>query len=145
MLTFAEKAGDRHVVLRIEGLSPELIERIDALEILRKAGFAVALFGGEVGALNDDSLRELPADFIIMDEHFTASPQSLKSSLQALTAMGQRCQGYGKSLMFEGIVSGEIAQLLSKIPGVLAAGPYFGKAIHAFSEMRYPMKSRKMS
>ena len=140
LLEFAARAGDRHVVLRIEGLTPEIVEKIDALKILQDSGFALALKADEIGALDEARLQGLPTDFIVMDETMGSSDTALDTNLNMLIELAKRCGQHGKKMLFEGIASGEAAKLLSKIPGAVADGPYFGRAIENFDELRYPMK-----
>ena len=142
LLEFAARAGNRHVVLRIEGLTPEIVQKIDALKILQEAGFALALKADEIGALDEEHLKGLPTDYVILDEAMGSSEASLEANLNMLMEMAKRCGQYGKKLLFEGISSGDAAKLLSKVSGAVAGGPYFGKPIESFEELRYPMKSQ---
>ncbi|RED51079.1 EAL domain-containing protein [Aestuariispira insulae] len=145
LLAFADRAGDRHVVLRIGGLTPEIVEKIDALKILQDSGFALALKSEEIGAQDEEKLKRLPADYVILDENLVSSETALNANLNMLIEMAKRCGANGKTLMFEGISSGEVAKLISKIPGSVASGPYFGNAIESFEELRYPMKVKGKS
>ena len=129
LLDFAKGGLNGAVILRIEGLTPEILPRITALQTLRDAGFRIALFGTEIGAISEERLMTLPADYIVLDPTLALDAEALQRSLPALAGLSERCGANGIGVIFDGVIDQESINLLGAIPGALAAGPYYGDPI----------------
>lgn len=138
LIEFAHYYPDRRVILRLEGLTPDQVGRISAIQILRKAGFGVALIGKEIGAISEEVLKTLPADYIILDSSFAIDADNLKRSLPALGSMAKRCADYGIKTIFEGVVDIRSVRLLAPVPGVLIMGDYLGSPVSNPGQLTLP-------
>lgn len=141
LVNYAKGALNRRLILRIEGLTPEVLPRITALQTVRDAGFEVALFGKEIGAISEERLQSLPADYIIMDPALVLDVVALQRSLPALRGMAERCGENGIGVIFDGVVEVQTVNVLAGIPGALAAGPYFGEAVSTPSQISMPVRA----
>ncbi|MBP5855600.1 EAL domain-containing protein [Marivibrio halodurans] len=128
LLDYSRKMGRRKLILRLSGLAEVEIERVGALETLRRAGFQVALHGNEIGAVTESRLDQLPVDYILLDPSYGADVETLRHSVPSLNAMANRCLKHRVGVIVEGIVEGEAARLLTRMRGALLSGPYFGAA-----------------
>lgn len=129
LLNIAQSGINQTVILRIEGLTPELIPRIPALQTLRRSGFKLALFSSEIGAITAESLANLPADYLLLDPSLVRDSQMLRQSLPSLKSLATRCARAGIRVIFSGVTDGEAVKLLTAIPGALAEGTYFGEPV----------------
>ncbi len=129
LLDFAKGGLNGAVILRIEGLTPEILPRITALQTLRDAGFRIALFGTEIGAISEERLTTLPADYIVLDPTLALDAEALRRSLPALAGLAERCGANGIGVIFDGVIDQDSINLLGTINGALAAGPYYGDPI----------------
>lgn len=141
LLEFAKRAPERRVILRITGVKGVPIERIQALDTLRKAGFRVALMGSEIGSVTEERLKSMPIDYILLDPNLVTNVDQLKLSLNGLAGMAKRCAANGIRVVFEGVVNPEAAKLLGKIGKVFVTGPYFGDPVDTLSEITLPVKA----
>ena len=80
-LDFRSRAPQRRVVLRLSGLDQIPWEKVQALNILRRAGFSIALYGKDVGAVTAEKLKSLPADYIMLDPSFVTNLDQLSGAL----------------------------------------------------------------
>jgi len=126
LLGHAQKYPDHGIILRIEGFDQDRLNRVSALQSIRRAGLKVALKGTEIGVISPDKLVSLPADFIRMDPSLVLEPVALKAQRPMISIMVQRCRQHGISVQFEGVTRADVMELLTGIPGVLASGPVFG-------------------
>lgn len=126
LLGHAQKYPQNGIILRIEGFDQERLNRVSALQSIRRAGLKVALKGTEIGVVSPDKLAGLPADFIRMDPSLVLEPVALRSQRPMIGIMVQRCREHGISVQFEGVSRTDVMELLTGIPGVLASGPVFG-------------------
>lgn len=140
LLEFRHKAGERTVILRLSGLDQIPWERVQALSILRRAGFGVALNGKDVGAVTAEKLESLPADYILLDPSFVTDLNQLKRALPMLGNMVARCAEHGIAIVFDGVLEAAGARLLSKIDGALCEGPYFGEPVEDLERIKLPMQ-----
>ena len=141
LLEFKHRAPHRDLTLRLSGLDQIPWDKVQTLEILRRAGFNIALSGRDVGAVTPDKLTSLPADYILLDPNFVLDATQLKRSLPMLESMVKRCAEHEIAIVFEGVVDAEAARLLSKIDGALCTGPYFGPSIEDLEDLRLPRRS----
>ncbi len=128
-------------ILRIEGLNLEALARITALSTVRNAGFKVALLGKEIGAVSEERLKTLPADFIVLDPSLVSDADGLARSLPALDGLAERCLQNGIKVVFDGVMNADVAKILTSVPGVQAAGPYYGDPVDEISQSPVPRKS----
>lgn len=142
LLQFAASSNEKDVILRISGFKAEDIDRLTALTTLHDAGFGVALHGEELGAINAELLEKLPADFIVLDDGFTESPERLKASINMLEVMEKRCMVHNIKLIFDGILVEETALQLGKLQLAVATGAYFGDHVENLEELRYPIQEQ---
>jgi len=126
LLGHAQKYPDQGIILRIEGFDQDRLNRVSALQSIRRAGLKVALKGTEIGVISPDKLVSLPADFIRMDPSLVLEPVALRAQRPMIAIMVQRCRQHGISVQFEGVTRADVMELLTGIPGVLASGPVFG-------------------
>ena len=126
LLEIAQSGLDRTVILRIEGLTAELVPRIPALQTLRRSGFKLGLYSSEIGAITAERLATLPADYLLFDPALVEDTDMLRHSLPSLKGLADRCGRNGIAVIFNGVTDAEAVKLLSAIPGALAEGPYFG-------------------
>lgn len=138
LVEFARYYPDRRVILRLEGLTPDQVGRISAIQILRQAGFKIALVGKEIGAISEEMLKTLPADYIILDSSFAIDADNLKRSLPALGSMAKRCADYGIKTIFEGVVDIKSVRLLAPVPGTLIMGDYLGEPVTNPEQLTLP-------
>ena len=141
LLDFAKDGLDRVVILRIEGLTPDLLPRITALQTLRDAGFRIALFGTEIGAISEERLATLPADYIILDPKLSLDAEALERSLPALAGLAGRCTNHGINVIFEGVLDQASVTLLGSLSGALACGPFYGEAITDLADAPMPVRT----
>lgn len=126
LLGHAQKYPDHGIILRIEGFDQDRLNRVSALQSIRKAGLKVALKGTEIGVISPDKLVTLPADFIRMDPSLVLEPVALRAQRPMIGIMVQRCRDHGIAVQFEGVTRADVMELLTGLPGVLASGPVFG-------------------
>jgi len=138
LVEFAHYYPERRVILRLEGLTPDQVGRISAIQILRNAGFGIALIGKEIGAISEDMLKSLPADYIILDSSFAIDADNLKRSLPALGSMAKRCDEHGIKTIFEGVVDIRSVRLLAPVPGALIMGDYLGQPVSNPEQLTLP-------
>jgi len=129
LLNIAQNGLDRTVILRIEGLTPDLIPRIPALQTLRRSGFKLALFSSEIGAITAERLGNLPADYLLLDPALVRDPEMLRRSIPSLNGLSERCARAGIKVIFNGVTDGEAVKLLTGVTGALAEGSYYGEPI----------------
>lgn len=141
LLDFAKIGLNGVVILRIEGLTPEILPRITALQTLRDAGFRVALFGTEIGAISEERLATLPSDYIILDPTLSLDADALLRSLPALAGLAERCASHNIGVIFDGVVDQESITLLQSISGALATGPYYGDPISDPADAPMPIRA----
>lgn len=139
LLDFRKRAPERKVILRLNGLDRIPWEKVQSLNILRRAGFAIALRGKDVGAVTAEKLESLPADFILLDPSFVVNLEQLKRSLPMLNNMVQRCAEYHIAIVFEGVLEAASARLLSKVDGALCTGAYFGEPVDSIDMLKLPV------
>ncbi|WP_421878956.1 EAL domain-containing protein [Pacificispira sp.] len=140
LLDFRRKAPQRMVILRLSGLDKIPWEKVQALDILRRAGFAIALYGRDVGAVTAEKLEAIPADYILLDPSFVVNLDQLKRGLPMMANMVSRCREYGIRIVFEGVLESAGARLLSKIEGALCNGPYFGEPVESLDQLKLPVQ-----
>ncbi len=140
LVEFARVYPDRRVILRLEGLTPDQVGRISAIQVLRQAGFGIALIGREIGSISEEILKTLPADYIILDSSFSIDADHLKRSLPALSGMAKRCAGHGIKTIFEGVVDVRSVRLLAPVQGSLIMGDYLGPPVTSPEKMMLPTK-----
>lgn len=126
LLGYAQTHPDKHLILRIEGFDQDRLNRVSALQSIRRAGLRVALKGTEIGVVSPDKLTSLPADFIRMDRSLVFEPVTLAAQRPMIAIMAQRCRQHGIVVQFEGVARADVMELLTAIPGALATGPVFG-------------------
>gem|GEM_PF-955881 len=136
LIDMRTKGKDRLFVLRLTGLDEIPWEKVQALSILRRAGFSIALYGKDVGAVTAEKLESLPADFILLDPSFVINIDQLKRGLPMLSGMVKRCAEYDISIVFEGVIEAQAARMLSKVEGALCMGPYFGEAVDSIDQIK---------
>lgn len=142
LLDFRRKAPQRMVILRLNGLDKIPWEKVQALDILRRAGFAIALYGRDVGAVTAEKLEAIPADYILLDPSFVVNLDQLKRGLPMMANMVSRCREYGIRIVFEGVLESAGARLLSKIEGALCNGPYFGEPVESLDRLKLPVQGK---
>lgn len=140
LLDFKTKTVGRKVILRLSGLDEIPWERVQALSVLRRAGFGIALNGKDVGAVTAEKLQSLPADYILLDPSFVVNLDQLKRGLPMLANMVKRCAEYGIEIVFEGLLESSAARMLSKINGALCGGPYFGDPVESLDSLKLPVR-----
>lgn len=138
LVEFAHYYPDRRVILRLEGLTADQVGRISAIQVLRKAGFSIALIGREIGAISEEVLKTLPADYIILDSSFAIDADHLKRSLPALGSMAKRCADHGIKTLFEGVTDISSVRLLAAVPGSLIMGDYLGPPVTSPDQLSLP-------
>ncbi|MEQ8441749.1 MAG: EAL domain-containing protein [Alphaproteobacteria bacterium] len=138
LIDLRSKGRDRLFMLRLTGLDEIPWERVQSLSILRRAGFSIALYGKDVGAVTAEKLEILPADYILLDPSFVISLDQLKRGLPMLAGMVKRCAEYEISIIFEGVIEAQAARMLSKVEGALCMGPYFGEALDSIDKVKLP-------
>jgi EAL domain-containing protein (putative c-di-GMP-specific phosphodiesterase class I) len=126
LLDFARRMGKRRLILRLVGLRDTAVERVEALETLRRAGFSIALHAKELGPVTEKRLERLPVDYLLLDPGLVVDPDALRHSVPSLHAMTERCAKHKVAVVFEGIVEAEAVRLLNRIGRALLSGPYFG-------------------
>jgi EAL domain-containing protein (putative c-di-GMP-specific phosphodiesterase class I) len=129
LLDIAQSGLDRTVILRIEGLTPDLIPRIPALQTLRRSGFKLALYSSEIGAITAERLGNLPADYLLLDPALVRDPVMLRRSIPSLNGLSGRCARAGIKVIFNGVTDGETVKLLTGVTGALTEGPHYGEPI----------------
>lgn len=142
LLDFARDNPECRIVLRFEGLTPGEASRVAALQVLRDAGFGVALLGKEVGAVTEQALAALPADYLILDPSFAVDSETLGSSMPVLAGLVGRCRDKGKAVLFEGVASASAVRLIAGVRGALVSGPYFGEPVPSPDKLRLPRPGR---
>ncbi len=140
LLEIAQSGMNRNVILRIEGLTPELIPRIPALQTLRRSGFKLALYSSEIGAITAERLGNLPADFLLLDPALVRDMEMLRHSLPSLKGLAERCGRNGIGVIFNGVTDADAVKLLSGIPNALAEGPYFGDPVSGPESASMPVR-----
>lgn len=140
LMDFSRRMGRRRLVLRLSGLREIPVERVSALETLRRAGFAVALYGSEIGAVTEERLKRLPIDYILLDPSFVVDIDALRHSAPSLNAMTQRCLKHKVGVVFEGVMEKAAVHILSRIAGGLIAGPYFGEPAPSVAHLGLPVR-----
>lgn len=143
LLEIAQSGLDRSIILRIEGLTPELIPRIPALQTLRRAGFKLALYSSEIGAITAERLGTLPADYLMLDPSLVRDPEVLGQSMPSLKGLADRCRKCGIKVIFNGVTEPEAVKLLSGIPGALAEGPIYGEPISEPEAAAMPVRGKR--
>ena len=141
LMEFAQVNSNKSVLLRILGFRPEDRERLIALKSLHTAGFAVALYGTEIGIINSEILKSLPIDYIILDDGFTESIGQFRAALDMLKVMEKRCLPYGIKLIFDNILQESMAEEIAQLQASLASGSYFGDASDSIESLRYPIET----
>lgn len=126
LLDFSRRMGRRRLILRLSGLGEVAVERVVALDTLRRAGFQVALYGNEIGAVTERRLDQLPIDFILLDPSYGVDAETLRHSVPSLNAMTNRCLKHRVGVIVEGVVESAAVRLLNRVQGALLSGPYFG-------------------
>jgi len=142
LLDFSRRMGERRLILRLAGLEETAVERVQSLDTLRRAGFAVALYGREIGAVTEERLKRLPIDFILLDPSFVVDLDTLRHAAPSLNAMTQRCLAHKVGVVFEGVMEAAALRVLSRIKGGLVAGPYFGQARGSLDALSTPLRRR---
>lgn len=142
LLDFSRRMGKRRLILRLSGLQETAVERVQSLDTLRRAGFGVALYGHEIGAVTEERLKRLPIDFILLDPSFVVDLDTLRHAAPSLNAMTQRCLAHKVGVVFEGVMEAPALRILSRITGGLAAGPYFGQARGSIETLSTPVRRR---
>ena len=140
LLEIAQSGLNRTVILRIEGLTPDLIPRIPALQTLRRSGFKLALYSSEIGAITAERLGNLPADYLLLDPALVRDAEMLRHSLPSLKGLAERCGRNGIGVIFNGVTDAEAVKLLSGIPRALAEGPYFGDPVSGPGAASMPVR-----
>jgi EAL domain-containing protein (putative c-di-GMP-specific phosphodiesterase class I) len=140
LLDFKTRNTERRVILRLSGLDEIPWEKVQALSILRRAGFQIALHGGDVGAVTAEKLESLPADYIILDPSFVVNLDQLKRALPMLANMVKRCAEYDIRIVFEGLLEASAARMLSKVSGALCGGAYFGDPVENLESLKLPVR-----
>ena len=142
LLDFRSRAPQRRVILRLSGLDQIPWEKVQALNILRRAGFSIALYGKDVGAVTAEKLKALPADYIMLDPSFVTNLDQLKRGLGMLAGMVNRCAEHDISIVFDGVLESAAARMLSKIDGALCSGPYFGEPVESLDNLQLPIQTQ---
>lgn len=140
LLDFRHKTPGRNVILRLSGLDEIPWEKVQTLDILRQAGFFIALYGRDVGAVTAEKLEVIPADYILLDPSFVINLDQLKRGLPMLSNMVERCREHEIAIVFEGVLESAGARLLSKIQGALCDGPYFGEPVESLDQLKLPVQ-----
>lgn len=140
LLNIAQSGLNRTVILRIEGLTPELIPRIPALQTLRRSGFKLALFSSEIGAITAERLANLPADYLLLDPTLVRDVKLLRQSIPSLKSLAQRCAKAGIKVIFNGVTDGEAVKELTAVPGALAEGTYYGDPVSGPESAAMPVR-----
>lgn len=141
LLDFRQRAPNRRVILRLQGMDEVPLDKAYALEILRQAGFAIAMNGKDVGTVTAEKLETLPTDYILLDPSFVTNLEQLKRGLSMLNAMVERCRDYDIAIVFEGVIESSAARMLGKIEGALCNGPYFGTPVEDLNQIQIPLQS----
>ena len=105
----------------------DLTRADDALQRLRRAGFAVCLDDFGVGASNLDYLRRLQVDYVKIDGSYVMNLATTPHAKAFLAAIVQLCARLGIKTIAECVESDEVARLLRDAGVDFAQGFLFGR------------------